>query len=159
MLNVERELATLRKMSVSQLKARYAEVWGETTNTHHRTWLIRRVIWRLQCLEQGDLSERARRRAEEIANDADLRRRPPKESPVQSQSKILKMPVPQGSRLPPPGSVIERQYKGANLQVAILADGQFEFQGERYKSLSAVAKKISGSHCNGFHFFRLGSPK
>jgi hypothetical protein len=31
----------------------------------------------------------------------------------------------------------------------------FEYEGEKYKSLSAIAKKITGSHCNGYHFFRL----
>ena len=40
-------------------------------------------------------------------------------------------------------------------EVRILADG-FEYAGDRYKSLSAVAKQITGTHCNGFHFFRLG---
>ena len=40
------------------------------------------------------------------------------------------------------------------MQVQVLANG-FEFEGEVYKSLSAVAKAVTGSHCNGFHFFRL----
>jgi Protein of unknown function (DUF2924) len=39
--------------------------------------------------------------------------------------------------------------------VKILDEG-FEFEGERYKSLSAVAQAITGSHCNGYFFFRLG---
>ena len=38
----------------------------------------------------------------------------------------------------------------------VLADGRFEFEGEVFGSLSAVARQITGSHCNGFHFFRLG---
>ncbi len=56
--------------------------------------------------------------------------------------------------LPPPGTVITRPYKGATLQVRVLETG-FEFEGEVYKSLSAVAKKVTGSHCNGLAFFRL----
>ena len=54
-----------------------------------------------------------------------------------------------------PGTIITRQYKGQTLQVRVLADG-FEFDGAVYNSLSAVAKAITGSHCNGFLFFRLG---
>jgi hypothetical protein len=40
----------------------------------------------------------------------------------------------------------------------VMTDG-FEFEGERYKSLTAVARAITGSHCNGFHFFKLGQSK
>ena len=58
-------------------------------------------------------------------------------------------------RMPPPGTIITREYKGQTLQVKVLPQG-FEFEGEVYKSLSAVAKAITGQHCNGYHFFRLG---
>jgi hypothetical protein len=64
--------------------------------------------------------------------------------------------VKSGSRLPLPGTLITRQYKGRQIQVKVVADG-FEFEGEFYKSLSAVAKKITGSHWNGFKFFNLQS--
>ena len=61
---------------------------------------------------------------------------------------------PRDRRLPPVGSVLARVYRGQTLQVRVLADG-FEFEGAVYPSLSAVAKAITGSHCNGFLFFRL----
>ena len=57
--------------------------------------------------------------------------------------------------MPPPGSIIARFYKGEVLQVRVLDHG-FEFEGTVYRSLSAVAKKITGGHCNGHAFFRLG---
>ena len=66
------------------------------------------------------------------------------------------LPSQPDRRLPPPGSVLTRPYKGDTLQVLVLADG-FEFEGVKYRSLSAVAKAITGSHCNGFLFFRLAS--
>jgi hypothetical protein len=50
--------------------------------------------------------------------------------------------------------VLTRKYRGDVLQVKVLADG-FEFEGVRYRSLSAVAKAVTGGHCNGFLFFRL----
>lgn len=74
-LNVDKELASLRRMSVGQLRVRYAEVFGEATRSRHKQWLIKRILWRMQALAEGDLSERARRRAVELANDADLRLR------------------------------------------------------------------------------------
>jgi hypothetical protein len=55
-------------MSASDLRSRYAEVFGETTNTRHKEWLIKRIIYRMQALAEGDLSERARQRAAELAN-------------------------------------------------------------------------------------------
>jgi hypothetical protein len=57
-------------------------------------------------------------------------------------------------RLPAPGRAIVRRYKGETLRVTVLADG-FEFKGERYGSLSAIAKSVTGSHMNGYRFFGL----
>ena len=57
-------------------------------------------------------------------------------------------------RLPPAGAAIVRDYRGRTVRVVVLADG-FEFEGERYRSLSAIAKAVTGSHVNGFRFFNL----
>jgi hypothetical protein len=56
--------------------------------------------------------------------------------------------------LPPAGTVISRHYKGEELRVTVLPEG-FEFEGERFKSLSAVAKAVTGQHVNGRAFFKL----
>src|SRR5438067_854999 len=66
-------IAGLERLTMAGLRARYAELFGERTAVKNRTWLLRRVAWRLQCLAEGDLSERARQRAAELAGDADLR--------------------------------------------------------------------------------------
>jgi hypothetical protein len=76
-LNVGKEGAALEEMPISQLRDRYAEVFGETTNARNKQWMVKKIIWRLQSMAEGDLSERARARAMEIASDADIRRRPP----------------------------------------------------------------------------------
>ena len=77
-INVGKELAILKTMTAGQLRERYAEVFGEQTRARHKEFLVKRIVWRLQSLEEGDLSERARRRAAELANDADIRLRLPK---------------------------------------------------------------------------------
>jgi hypothetical protein len=157
-LNVGKELAALNRMSVDALRARYAEVFGEPTNGRHKQWLVKRIIWRMQALAEGDLTERARQRAAEIANDADIRRKAPKSPPAAAdaatRTRTCHLPTNGDRRVPIPGSVITRVYKGQSLEVQVLADG-FEYEGETYKSLSAVAKQITGTHCNGYHFFRL----
>jgi hypothetical protein len=76
-LNVAKEVAALRRLTTRQLRQRYAEVFGEATNANNKAWLVKRIAWRLQALAEGDLSERARRRAAELAHDADLRLSPP----------------------------------------------------------------------------------
>jgi Protein of unknown function (DUF2924) len=63
------------------------------------------------------------------------------------------IPFKTDQRLSAAGTVLVRPYKGEDLQVRVLADG-FEFGGEVYASLSAVARAITGSHCDGYHFFR-----
>jgi hypothetical protein len=156
-LNVEKELPTLRRMTVGELRARYAEVFGEPTNGRHKDWLVKRIIWRMQAVSEGDLTERALRRAEELANDADLRLRPPKAPPAASElapASAGATPAVTDSRIPVPATTITRVYKGQTLQVKVLPSG-FEYEGEVFKSLSAVAKKITGSHCSGYLFFRL----
>jgi hypothetical protein len=154
-VNVDKEVAALEAMTVAELRARYAQVFGEETSVGHKTWLLRRIAWRLQAQAEGDLSERARRRAAELANDADLRLCPPKSTrfiPPDRDSSTKKEQY--DSRLPPVGQTIRRPYKGRVLYVRILPKG-FEFEGTVYPSLSSVAKAITGSHTNGFLFFGL----
>ena len=158
-LNMEKEIATLRRMTVAQLKERYAEVFGEHTNANNKPWLIKRVAWRMQAVAEGGLSERARQRAAELANDADLRLSPPKAKPTSARADCTKAAavVDKGDkRLPMPGTILTRKYKGSIVQVKVLPQG-FEFEGEVFKSLSAAAKAITGQHCNGYAFFRLGT--
>jgi hypothetical protein len=71
-LNVARELAALQRMTVKQLRQKYVEVFDEETNGHNKAWLVKRIAWRLQARAEGRLSERALRRATELADDADL---------------------------------------------------------------------------------------
>jgi hypothetical protein len=156
-LNVGKEVAALQRMTVKELRARYAEVFGEETPARNKVWLVKRIAWRLQALAEGDLSQRARRRAAELACDADLRLSPPKAKPASAESQqtnIASLRLKLDDRLPLPGTIITREYKGEKLQVKVLPHG-FEFEGEVYKSLSAVAKAITGAHCNGYLFFRL----
>jgi len=155
-LNITKEVVALQRMTVSELRLRYAEVYGEPTNGRHKQWLVKRIVWRMQSLAEGDLSERARQRAAELANDADLRTRAPRAQLPEAaiQTKTVLLPQKTDPRVPIAGSVITRPYKGATLEVKVLDKG-FEYDGEAYKSLSAIAKIITGSHCNGYHFFRL----
>jgi hypothetical protein len=154
-MNIVNEIAALQRLSIAQLRQRFAETFGEATNASNRTWLIKRIAWRMQALAEGDLSERGRRRATELACDADLRLNPPqsKATTTTPPAEPIRMPTPVDPRLPPPGTILVRPYKGQLVQVQVLTDG-FAYAGRVYPSLSAVAKAITGSHTNGFLFFR-----
>src|SRR5262245_54655998 len=135
-LNVTKELAELRRMSVGQLRERFAAVFGEATSARHKEWLVRRIIWRLQAKAEGDLSERARTRACELANEADLRVTAPKrESPSSGtgHTRTATLRISNESRLPLPGTILTRPYKGQTLQVRVLSQG-FEYEGTVFKS-------------------------
>lgn len=67
------EIEGLRHMTVGKLKEKYREVFGESSRSNHKQFLFRRIAWRMRASAYGGLSERARRRALEIANDSDLR--------------------------------------------------------------------------------------
>ena len=88
-------------------------------------------------------------------DDADVRVMPPKAAEGgQVGGCIVPADISVDGRVPSPGAVIVRQYKGQTIRGAVRKDG-FEYDGQRFKSLSAVAKVIAGSHCNGFRFFKL----
>ena len=153
--SVQMQLAKLPEMSTGELAQRYTELFGEPTRTRHKAYLIRKIAWRMQALAEGDLSERAKRRAEELAHDADIRLTPPRSTGEQSGVPArLYVAGASDPRLPAPGGAIVRKYKGRAVRVLVTEDG-FEYEGERYRSLTAVAKAVSGSHCNGFRFFGL----
>ena len=157
-VNVGREVAAMERMTNKELRTRYVEVFGEATAANNKAWLVKRIAWRIQANAEGGLSERAKARAAVLANEADIRTTPPPEqamSPAKGDGSTRVLDIGNDDRLPPPGSILTRKYKGGVVQVKVLDDG-FEHAGEVYASLSAVAKAITGNHCNGFLFFRLG---
>ena len=156
--NLAQELTLLPRLGVAELRSRYAQLFGETTRTGNKAWLVKRLAWRLQALVEGDLSERARRRAAELAQDADLRLSPPRPAPLlpgpAAGTGSARLPRPRNHRLPPAGTLLTRPYKGTTVQVRVLEHGLL-YEGTLYPSLSAVAQAVTGAHCSGYRFFRL----
>ena len=156
-MTIAKEVAALGRMTVSELRSKHVEAFGEPTRTGNRDYLVKRIAWRLQANAHGDLSEQARRRADELANDADLRTTAPKVRKTEDRPALTRqtsVAFDSDSRLPMAGSNIKRLYKGREIVVRVLPKG-FEYEGEVYRTLSAVAKAITGTHWNGYHFFNL----
>jgi len=169
-LNVGQMVSKLRRMTVTELRRKHAEVFGEPTRSHHKNYLIRRIAWRMQANAEGNLTERAQRlreRAMEIADDADLRTRAPGPAKPPSAASLAAaqgvgitrhLDVPADARLPMHGALLTRQYKGRTIRVRVLPKG-FDYEGTIYRSLSAVAQAVTGAHWNGYLFFGIEQPK
>lgn len=152
-------IAALRAMGVLQLRDEYLAAFGEPTRSRNREWLFRSVAWQIQALAEGGLTERAKRRAAELARDCDVRPRRDVPKPVdpaepKGPTRIVAMhPVTDPGR-PLPGSVLARAYKGKEVRVRVLDVG-FDYEGRVFKSLTAVAEAVTGSHWSGALFFGL----
>jgi hypothetical protein len=147
---LRREIETMRTLKIRALKARYRELFGEDSPSSSHAQLFRRVAWRLQALAQGGLSEQARRRAAELACDADLRVR----APQSFWRELEETALPRDPRLPPAGTEITRSWKGRLIAVKVLEHG-FEYNGKRFDGLSMIASRVTGTRWNGFTFFGL----
>ena len=107
-------------------------------------------------MAEGDLTERARDRAREIAQDADLRKVAPRDfftvegEPVETTGGARQ----KDRRLPLPGAMLSRKWKGRTILVEVLAKG-FRYENRQYTSLSAIAVAVTGTRWNGLAFFGL----
>jgi hypothetical protein len=158
-LNITKEVANMERLSVGALCERYREVFGEDTKARNKQWLLKRIAWKLQANEEGDISERARKLAMEIAQSSDIRTSAPKirTRPIETTFETATIITPPAdSRLPVAGTVLMKNYKGRSIQVRVLPNS-FEYEGEQYKTLTSIARIVTGQrNINGFQFFKLG---
>jgi hypothetical protein len=109
-------------MTVGQLKDKYRDVFGESSRSNHKQFLFRRIAWRIQANAEGGISERARRRALEIADDADLRIRAPKNflkvDLDESRTLETRVAPTEDPRLPMPGTELVRRLPWSSIKCA-----------------------------------------
>ena len=150
------EIEKLRRASLASLREKFREVFQEEARSRHRQHLFRRIAWRLQALAEGDLTERARAQANEIAQDADLRKVAPRDffSVGGEAIETTRGDRPKDRRLPLPGAMLSRKWKKRTILVEVLANG-FRYEKRHYTSLSAIAVAVTGTRWNGVAFFGL----
>lgn len=148
------EIMALKDSPLEALKTRYNELFpNEPSPASNKVFLWRRIAYRLQEIEYGGLSANAQAKLESLIetydpiNNKGLR---PKTPHLEPGSRRLQG---RDRRLPIPGAIIRKEYKGRPLEVKVLDKG-FEYQGQVYKTLSAVAKAVTGIHWNGYLFFK-----
>ncbi len=126
---IAKDLADLK---TSELRDKHLDVFGEKTASRNKQYLVKKLA---KALDQQAAEAKAA-----------------KTKPARSRK--VKATRPRDPRLPDPGIVLEKTYKGETYQVKVLEDG-FEYNGERYRSLSRVAREITGQIWNGYLFMGL----
>jgi hypothetical protein len=149
------DLDRLVRLRPPELQFLYIKMFGSALVSGNSEQARRKIAWHIQAEREGGLPESARQQGLAIAREAQLRiqTRGDLESPV-TNATVTGMISNHDSRLPMPGSVIVKEHHGRTALVRVLDNG-FEYEGERYSSLSAIAKKITGTKWNGYLFFGL----
>lgn len=145
--SVLKQVASLPNLKHDELKAMYVALYGTEPPAYNRDLIIKRLAYRLQEIAYGGLSERVERRLDEVLveNGYDENAMPVGTS--KRKTKVAK-------DHPVVGTVLLREWRGKHYQVTTLRDG-FEFEGRKYRSLSAIATAITGTHQSGVAFFGL----
>jgi len=154
------DVQTVSKLDAAALHKLHRDLFGSDLPMPNAEHLRRKIVWHVQAQAEGGLPEAARQRALAIARNSKLRvrdawngRRGQTASPAQHAVTTGISPT-HDSRLPMPGSLLVKDFKGQTIVVKVL-DAGFEYDGRRFASLSAVAKEITGTKWNGFLFFGL----
>jgi hypothetical protein len=159
-LAVVRALKKLRSLPVALLQIRYRQLMGEESKSAHKEYLLRRIAWQMQAQAESGLSERALGRIVELADDSLIGPAPQQKgflsrsNDTKPNSVSLTVNGPRDERLPAPGTLLRRRYQGNEVVVQVLEEG-FEYQSRRYRSLSAIAREVTGTRWNGLLFFGL----
>lgn len=153
---VANQIAKLAKMGLPELRDAYEKAFGKPTKSRNRKQLFSQIARKLQdgdgtsvAISDGKPTLTAKFKSKQMSRSRNMSKSAKKKS----------QPVPIGardSRLPKVGTTIERIYKGKKHLVRVLDQG-FEYDGKEYRSLSALAKHITGQIINGFVWFKLGA--
>jgi hypothetical protein len=141
-------LAEIQVLSTGQLRAEFQRLSGRPTGSWNREWLRRKVSWLIQ--ESQRQASDAVELPTLVPEVRDQPRSPRLDAPIQ----VLPSRGVRDPRLPKPGQVLVREYRGLKLTVTALEHG-YEWNGRAYSSLTALAREITGTHWNGRLFFGL----
>ena len=149
------QIMELKEKSLYELKAKYEELFNDQkAPSSNKIYLWRKIAYRMQELEYGSVPAETLGKIQELIIKYDPINNKSLRPDNASDNQAKKTRLSRDKRLPIPGTVVTKEYKGIMLQVKILERG-FEYNGKVYKSLTAIAKKVTGAHWNGFLFFKI----
>lgn len=146
--NVTEQIDNLRAATISELVERYKQLFGQKPPVWTKVVLVRQLAHKLQEQALGGISPAAKTRIQELIRIYDPIHK------VVIKSSTGKTDAGRDIRLPVPGSLIVKTYKGKRLEVKVLEQG-FEYNGVVYNNLSSVARAVTGIHWNGYLFFGI----
>jgi S-methylmethionine-dependent homocysteine/selenocysteine methylase len=155
MTTIEQHKRRLAALSVGELRIEYESVFGEINNSRHKEYLIKRILWKIQANQYGGLSKKSLVKASQLADISELRLTAPASQTI-CRPVSFSVTAPQSELRA--GTQLERMYKGQRIVVMVMDNG-VRFNGKLYRSLSAVAKDITGTHTSGKLFFGLTKRK
>jgi Protein of unknown function (DUF2924) len=133
------QLTAIKAAPVADLKQKWRDLFDREPPPYNRRFLEDRLVYRIQELAYGGLTEEAVERLDALADE--LGGKTPKH-----RTALATRPIA--------GTRLLREWKGVEHCVTVRQD-DFEYQGRPYKSLSAVARQIAGTRWNGLVFFGL----
>ena len=137
------QIARLPELPMPEIKALWQKLFSADTPNYNRPFLERRIAYRLQEVEfrkvDASLMERNQRRIEALLEAGNSKKR-------------------DSDTRPAVGTVLTREYRDVEYCVVAIADGQYEFNGRMYPSLSMIAREITGTRWSGPLFFGLKGP-
>ena len=148
------EILGLKQKSLAEIQAKYKELFGQEPPSSNKVFLWRKIAYRMQELEHGSLSGAANSRIQELIKQYDPVNNKALRPASEASSSVLTRKNSRDIRLPIPGTVITKEYKGQALEVKVLEKG-FEYKNKVFRSLTAIAKEVTSAHWNGFLFFNL----
>jgi hypothetical protein len=150
------EITALRNQPLEALTARYKEVFGvNEAPSSNKVFLWRKIAYRLQEQEYGGLSPKAKDQLAFLINEYDpINNKALRPSVTTAGKEVVALPSLRDKRLPIPGTIIRKDYKGQEIRVKVLEKG-FEYNGKFYRTLTAIAQELTGAHWNGYSFFNL----
>lgn len=153
--NTTTEIMELKGLPLGELQKKYKELFdGKKAPSNNKVYLWRKIAYRMQELEYGGIPIETQDKIQELITKYDPVNNKSLRPDNASDNQAKKTRLSRDKRLPIPGTVVAKDYKGIMLQVKILERG-FEYNGKVYKSLTAIAKEVAGAHWNGFLFFHL----
>jgi hypothetical protein len=144
-MNLEAQIAALTAMTTAELDAEYQRLHGRPPRYRSVPWLRKRIAFALQTAAFGGLPRVAREALDALCADIVLPASPTT-APTMTDAK---------PNAPRPGRVLEREWRGQRVRVLVADDGIFEWNGQRFGSLSAVANAVTGAKWNGRLFFNM----
>lgn len=145
--SVLKQVTSLQNLNINELKQFYVTLHGTEPSVYSKGFLIKRVAHRLQEIAYGGLSERVQKKLDDILDENGFDEKGMQTNKPRGRLKQVK-------NQPIAGAVFVRDWNSKRYQVTALDDG-FEYDGKKYRSLTAVAQVITGVHRNGRAFFGL----